>query len=95
MKTRLSRDEKKKQAVIDLINKMFEIAGHSVTFQDVEHRKDEWYLEWTITMEQDREWKQWGKKYLIKELKMPSKLAEREMAYVGLGYGLKFSNFEK
>lgn len=94
MKQRLSKDQKKERMVIDLINKMFEIAGHSVTYSDVEDRKDEWYTDWTMTMEQNDEWKKWGKKYLMKELRMYAKMAEKEMSMISLMWGLKFSNFE-
>lgn len=94
MKQRLSKDQKKERMVIDLINKMFEIAGHSVTYIDVKDRKDEWYTDWTMTMEQNDEWKKWGKKYLMKELRMYAKMAEKEMSMISLMWGLKFSNFE-
>lgn len=91
MKKRRSIQEKKEQAVVDLINKMFEIAGHQVTFDDIKDRKDAWYQDWTITEEQDREWKEWGKKYLRKNLRMNAFFAEREMGMVGLMWGLKFA----
>lgn len=93
MKPRLSKEQKKQKMVVDMINKMFEIAGHPVTFDDVKDRKDSWYTEWTMTMEQNDEWKKWGKKYLMKELRMYSKMAEREMSMISLMWGLKFSNF--
>lgn len=93
MKKRMSREQKKEKAVVDMINKMFEIAGHSVTYDDIKDRKDNWYQQWEMTVEQNDEWKDWGRKYLMKELKLPSKLAEREMAMISLMWGLKFSNF--
>ena len=94
MKKRLSRPEKYQKAIIDLINKMFEIAGHDVSYDDVKDREDAWFQEWTMTVEQSDEWKKWGKKYLMKELRMYSKMAEREMAMISLMWGLKFSNFD-
>jgi hypothetical protein len=93
MTKRLTRQQKMEQAIVDLLNKMFEIAGHNVTYDDIKDRQDDWYTNWTITMEQDSEWKQWGKQYLMKKLYMTSKLAEREMAMIGLMWGLKFSNY--
>ena len=93
MKKRLSRPEKYQKAIIDLINKMFEIAGHDVSYDDVKDREDAWFQEWTMTVEQSDEWKKWGKKYLMKELRMYSKMAEREMSMISLMWGLKFSNF--
>ena len=95
MKKRLSRPEKYQKAIIDLINKMFEIAGHDVSYDDVKDREDAWFQEWTMTFEQSEEWKKWGKKYLMKELRMYSKMAEREMSMISLMWGLKFSNFNK
>ena len=56
MKPRLSKEQKKQKMVVDMINKMFEIAGHPVTFDDVKDRKDNWYTQWTMTMEQNDEW---------------------------------------
>ena len=93
MKKRLSLEEKREKMVVDMINKMFEIAGHSVTYDDIKDRKDNWYQEWEMTVEQNDEWKNWGVKYLIKELKMTKTYAERQMGMISLMWGLKFSNF--
>lgn len=90
MAKRLNRLEKEKQAVIDLINEMFRIAGHDVTYEDIKDRKDDWYTDWTMTEAQYDEWKLWGKKYLMKHLRRYAKPAEREMAMIGLMWGLKF-----
>ena len=87
---RLSREEKWNQAVIDLINQMFIIAGHDVTYYDIQDRQDAWYADWTMTMEQNEEWKLWGKKYLMKKLGLYAKSAEKEMMWVSLMWGLKF-----
>jgi hypothetical protein len=93
MKKRLSREQKKEKMVVDMINKMFEIAGHSVTYDDIKDRKDDWYTQWTMTVEQNDEWKDWGQKYLMKEMKMVKKYAETQMGMISLMWGLKFSNF--
>lgn len=82
------------QAIIDLINEMFKIAGHSVTFEDVVGRKDDWFNEWTMTTEQYDEWQKFGKSYLKKKLNVTAKGADREMAMVGLMWGLKFKKDE-
>ena len=92
MNKRLSKQEKKEKSVIDLVNMMFEIAGHTVTFEDIKDRKDNWFQEWTMTTEQNDQWKLWGKKYLIKNLRMNAKMAEREMMWASLQWGLKFSD---
>jgi transcription initiation factor IIE alpha subunit len=93
MNKRLSKQEKKEKSVIDLVNMMFEIAGHTVTFEDIKDRKDNWFQEWTMTTEQNDQWKLWGKKYLIKNLRMNAKRAEREMMWASLQWGLKFSDY--
>jgi hypothetical protein len=93
MAKRLSREEKWDLAVVDLINEMFKIAGHSVTYEDIKDRKDNWFNDWTITMDQYEEWKLWGKKYLQKKLNIYAKPAEKQMNWVGLMWGLQFSDF--
>ena len=93
MGKRISRQEKKEQVIIDLVNMMFEIAGHTVTFEDIKDRKDNWFQEWTMTTEQNDQWKLWGKKYLIKNLRMNAKIAEKEMMWASLQWGLKLSDY--
>ena len=95
MAKRLSREEKKDQAIIDLINKMFEIAGHQVTFDDAVAFGEGWIKNWTMTIEQRNEWKKWGKKYLMKKLNMYAARAEKEMLWVGLMWGLQIQENEQ
>ena len=94
-KKRLSREEKSKMFIVDLINKMFEISGHDVTYDDIKDRKDNWFQEWTMTYEQGEQWKQFGILELKKRLKLNQHLAEREMVMINLMYGLKYSNWPK
>lgn len=89
---RMSREERNQQTVVDLINEMFKIAGHEVTYEDIKDRKDNWYEEWTMTQDQYSEWKTWGEAYLKKNHKLTKVGAEKEMAMVGLMWGLKFSD---
>jgi len=90
----MRRRPSNEEIIRTVINKMFEIAGHDVTFEQVAGRKDAWYSEWTMTVEQDNEWKKWMKEYFKKECKMLPKLAEREAAMCSLNWGLKHSNYE-
>jgi hypothetical protein len=91
---RLSREEKREKAVVDLINQMFIIAGHNVTYQDVVG-VDNWFKDYTMTVEQGDELKKWGKKYLMKNLNMYAKQAEKEMLWFNLQWGLTYSNWEE
>ena len=90
MGKRLSYEEKKEKLLIDLINKMFEVAGHNVTFEDIKDRKDDWYNQWTMTEDQYNEWRKWGSKQIKKVMKLTDVYADRQMAMVGLNWGLKF-----
>ena len=92
---RLSRQEKMDMAIEHLIDKMFEIAGHDVTFNDIKERKDDWYTQWTMTMDQSEEWKKYGIEYLRKIFKWNKILAEKEMLWMNLQWGLKYSDFNK
>ena len=91
MKKRLTYEQKRDQAIVDLINEMFKIAGHEVTYDDVIGRTDAWYNEWTMTEDQYTQWQKWGKQYLVKNLKLAARGAEKEMGMVGLMWGLKFN----
>lgn len=94
MAKRLSIEQKRQQAIKDLINQMFIISGHQVTYEDIVFRTDEWYTEWTMTEAQNDEWKKWGIKYLKTKLKLNTYRAEQEMNMVILAFGLKFSDLE-
>lgn len=90
---RTTREQKREQAVIDIINQMFVIAGHEVTFEDIKGRKDDWFTQWTMTVAQSEEWREWGIAYLRKNLKMNKKLAEKEMTWFNLQWGLKYQDY--
>lgn len=85
---------KNEKLIQTLIDKMFEIAGHSVRYKDVIGRKDEWFTEYTITQEQEKEWMEWGAKYLAKNTWMNLKRARLEMAMVNMYCGLRVEDLE-
>ena len=89
------RKNKDEIVVETMINKMFEIAGHSVTFEDIKDRKDDWYVQWTMTEEQNKEWRDWGSKYLKKQKGLRKHYAERQIAMFDLMYGLKLQQNDK
>ena len=94
MAKRLNRQEKMNIFVVDVVNKMFEIAGHDVTYEDIKDRKDDWYTQWTMTMEQSDQWKEWGVEEIRKRFRYSKKWAEKEMGMITLMWGLKFSDFK-
>ena len=93
-KKRLSREQKWEQAVVDLINQMFIIAGHDVTYNDV-LGKEKWFMEYSMTVEQSEEFRKWGIKYLREKLKINKALAEREIMWFNVQWGLTYSNWEE
>jgi hypothetical protein len=90
---RLTREQKQEKAIVDLINQMFVIAGHNVTYDDIVGVED-WFRNYSMTIEQGEEFKVWGKKYLMKTLNTYAKAAEREMMWFMLQWGLTYSNWE-
>ena len=92
---RLTKQQKREQAVIDLLNQMFVIAGHSVTYEDIKGRTDNWWAEWTMTTTQADQWKAWGIDYLRKNLKINKTLAEKEMQWMNVQWGLKYSDWNE
>jgi len=87
MKTKYN---KKEQIVIDIINLMFKIAGYEICFDDVLEMEDGWYNKFTMTSEQNKEWREQGEKIIAKKLKFLTKEGVRkEMDWVNLMWGLK------
>jgi hypothetical protein len=94
--TTMTRQEiktnKERMFLKELIDKMFEIAGHDLKFEDVEGRTDNWFQQYTMTEEQNKEWREWGTKHIKKKKRLYSKIASREMAMLDLYCGLKIEN---
>jgi hypothetical protein len=68
---------------------MLELAGHSIRYEDVVGRQDNWFQQYTMTQEQNNEWRKWGVEYLRKKKRYTKMWAEREMAMLDLYCGLK------
>jgi hypothetical protein len=91
--TRAEQKANKERSLLkELIDKMFEIAGYDLKFEDVEGRKDHWFQEYTMTEAQDEEWKDWGIKLIMKKRRYNKYLADRQMRMLSLYCGLKISD---
>jgi hypothetical protein len=88
----MKRADKNKLVLKTLIDKMFEIAGHPLKFEDVEGRTDNWYQQHTMTEAQNEEWREWGTKKKKKKHRYNKYLADREMRMLDLYCGLKISD---
>jgi hypothetical protein len=78
----------KNNVLKDIIDKMFIIAGHSVGYDDIINRKDNWYMQWSMTDDQRKDWINWGIEYIRKKKRYSKHLAEREMRMIDLYCGL-------
>ena len=87
---RLSDDD----MVKDIINTMFIIAGHDVTYEDIKDRKDKWYYEWTMTPEQEDKWREWMVGYFRKHRKLTVRYAQTSASMYNLMWGLKVNRPE-
>jgi hypothetical protein len=88
----MKRTDKNKLVLKELIDKMFEIAGHDLKFEDVEGRTDNWFQQYTMTEAQNEEWRDWGVKLIMKKHRYNKYLADREMRMLDLYCGLKISD---
>ncbi len=88
----MKREDKGKLILKELIDKMFEIAGHPLKFEDVEGRTDNWFQQYTMTEAQNEEWRDWGIKLIMKKRRYNKYLADREMRMLDLYCGLKISD---
>jgi len=85
----MNQQDKKLQIAKDLINKMFELAGHDMKYEDIAARQDNWFQQYTMTRSQNEEWRKWGTEYLRKKKRWTKKMAEREMSMLDFYCGLK------
>ncbi len=67
---------------------MFEIAGHDVTYEDVINRKDDWFNQYTMTTEQQKQWIEWGVDFIRKKTRTTKKRAEKAMQWIVLDHSL-------
>lgn len=88
----MKRADKNKLVLKEIIDKMFEIAGHPLKFEDVEGRTDDWYQQYTMTESQNEDWRNWGTKFIMKKYRYNKFIADREMRWIDLYCGLKISD---
>lgn len=81
----MNREQLKEAVFKDLINKQLEPFGKN--YESVLNEKD-WFLNYPVTQEQEDEFIQWGVKHLCKKLKITRSLAEQQMNWFILDFGL-------
>jgi hypothetical protein len=91
----MRRKRKTDQEIIkEIVDKMFSIAGHNVTYEDVLGRKDQWYNDWDMTPEQEQQWMDWMINLFQKERRLTKKYAQRSASMYNLMWGLKVNRPE-
>jgi hypothetical protein len=68
-----------------LLDKMFEIAGHNIKYDEIVNRKDQWFNGYSMTQAQENEWMDWGRAYLKDKVTNP----DTTMILVNTTWGLK------
>ena len=81
----MNREELKEAVFKDLINKQLEPFGK--TYKSVINQRD-WFLKYPVTKEQEDEFIKWGINHLCKKLKITRSLAEQQMNWFILDFGL-------
>ena len=88
----MDKREKQREVFIKLINKQLEPFG--VNYNDVKSDPD-WYMRYRITPEQEQEFIEWGIDLIRKKLKMSKKMAEQEMSWFILQWGLTTNQVQR
>ena len=87
----MNKRDKQRAVFVKLINKQLE--PHGVVYEDVVSNQ-EWYMQYNTTEEEEASFIQWGTDLISKELKLNKHLAEQEMSWFILQWGLTTSNNE-
>jgi hypothetical protein len=77
--------DKTKEVFIELIN--LQLAPHNKTYNDVINNP-EWYMQFSTTREKENEFISKGIEILRSKLKMSAKIAQQEMSWFILQWGL-------
>ncbi len=88
----MDKREKQKTVFIELVNKQLEPFG--VTYNDVSNDPD-WYMRYRITKEQEDSFIKWGIDLIREKLKLTKKMAEQEMSWFILQWGLTTSQVDR
>lgn len=91
-----TKRDKTKEVFVELVN--LQLAPHGKTYEDV-LGDPEWYMKYSTTREDEKVFQSAGIEIIRKKLRMTKKLAEQEMSWFILQWGLttneKLTNLEK
>lgn len=81
----MNRKEKANEVFVKLVNQ--QLLPHGKTYEDVKNDQ-QWYLRYKTTPEEEKSFMQWGVELLRNELRLSKKLAEAEMSWFVMQWGL-------
>lgn len=81
----MSKRDKTREVFIELVN--LQLAPHNKTYEDVVG-DPEWYMKYNTTREDEKHFMEAGVDLIRTKLKMTKKLAEQEMSWFILQWGL-------
>lgn len=84
----MNKRDKQRNVFIQLVNKQLE--PHGVTYNDVKDDPN-WYMNYKTTRESEQEFIDWGSQLMQEELGLTQDLAEREISWFILQWGLTSS----
>ena len=82
-------NEKKYQLIQELLEKMFEYAGHYPPNQNLRETKRDWYNNYHISKEAKKLWMNWATNRLQSEMGLTHSRAELEIQMLDVSFGLK------
>lgn len=84
----MDKREKQRNVFIQLVNKQLE--PHGVTYNEVKDDPN-WYMNYKTTRDIEREFMDWGSQLMQDELGLTDQLAEKEISWFILQWGLTSS----
>lgn len=84
----MDKRNKQRNVFIKLVNKQLE--PHGVTYNDVKDDPN-WYMNYKTTRDAEREFMDWGSQLMQEELGLTEPLAEKEISWFILQWGLTSS----
>lgn len=87
-----TKRDKTKEVFVELVN--LQLQPHGKNYDDVKG-DPEWYMKYPTTREAEKAFQEAGVKILREKLRMSKKLAEQEMSWFILQWGLTTNNFKE
>lgn len=87
-----TKRDKTKEVFVELVN--LQLKPHGKNYDDVKG-DPEWYMKYPTTRDAEKAFQEEGVKILREKLRMSKKLAEQEMSWFILQWGLTTNNFKE